>query len=110
MANVRVLPKHLEPVRAPRRNSVYYYNHFIGPIQIHHEVADWVQGESNFTSPYFLKSLIILEYRNMKSMATRSNTTKVPKRPWDVYFRNSEIEEDDVAFIIATNMLRLYSK
>ena len=50
-----------------------------------------------------------LEYRNMKSVATRSNTKKVPRRPWDVYFRDSEIEEDDVAFIVATNMLKFYS-
>lgn len=35
-------------------------------------------------------------------------STQAKVRPWDVYFGNDDIKEDDVAFVAAANMLRLY--
>ena len=44
----------------------------------------------------------------MNSNPTMDTTTKAVKRPWDVFFGETDIKEDDVAFVAAANMLRLY--
>jgi hypothetical protein len=52
----------------------------------------------------------LVEYETMNSKSTMDTTTgtKAVKRPWDVFFGDTDIKEDDVAFVIAANMLKLY--
>jgi len=37
-----------------------------------------------------------------------NDTTEATKRPWDVFFAETDIKEDDVMFVLAANMIRLY--
>jgi len=54
---------------------------------------------------------MLAEYKTMHSESTMDTiSTKAVKRPWDVFFGDTDIKEDDVTFVLAANMLRLYGK